>query len=139
MILKTSNASFRWKMHLWIAYCFKKKNYQVSKPLFLIHLFLGKEKLEVCCCQFKLYLFFFRSIYSVLGTEQTIFICMVDCGWRESNLPSLPRVLSWLVSFCVVRVIWLVRYLDKPPWRAVTWQTIILRNDNKSLFLIILM
>ena len=43
----------------------------------------------------------------------------MDRGWRESRLPSLTRVLLYSVIVGVSQVSWAVRYLDKPPWRAV--------------------
>ena len=42
----------------------------------------------------------FGSIYSILGTnKKKLSTFIVDCGWRESRLPSLARVL-----LCLLRV-----------------------------------
>ena len=49
--------------------------------------------------------------------EKNIFI--VDCGRRESRLPSLTTVPLCLVIVGVLLVSWAVRYLDMPQWRAV--------------------
>ena len=69
---------------------------------------LGKKKLKFTFIYLKK-----KAIYSMLGTKNPINY-IVDRVSRGSRLPSLTRVLLYLVIVGVSRVSWALRYLDKP-------------------------
>ena len=83
-----------------IEYAKNEKELSNLKTTVIIHLVLAKEKLETLASSSELYKVC-PSIYSILGTEKTLFTCIVDHGRRESMLPSLARVLLFLVRVCV--------------------------------------
>ena len=77
------------------------KNYQILKLLRYSAIFYERKSwnlvlLDHSCTIYFLFNFF---IYSILGTENALFIFNLDRGWRESSLASLAEVL-----WCLVRV-----------------------------------
>ena len=107
------------KMDPCIAFCHELKIIKFQKHCVIPFGFKKGKTWNLVVCSSELHLVF-GWIYSILGTERDLLTCIVDRDWRMKWLPWLDRALLCLVGVGLKWVYWAARYLDRPPWRAVS-------------------